>query len=98
MHFHQLKRREFITLHGGATAAWPLAARAQQTHGLISSPRVAFLGPESASFASLKLNDTPQDELDFSTGGKQARKHPIHLECVRKTNHKLFDNPVRRRF
>jgi len=84
MQFDQLKRREFITLLGGAAATWPRAARAQQA-GPMSS--IGFVGSDSP--------DTYTDRLQAfrlglkSTGFIEGQNTTIEYRWAGGRNDKL---------
>src|SRR5215470_6622353 len=90
----KMQRRTFITLLGGAAAAWPLAARAQQQAGKL--PTIGLLGANTPSAASQWVAAFVQRlrELDWIEGrtvaieyrwaeGRSERFAEIAAELVR---------------
>jgi putative tryptophan/tyrosine transport system substrate-binding protein len=73
MQFDWLKRREFITLLGGATVTWPVAAYAQQP----AMPMIAYLGPISAEAVAGRLRAFREGlkEIGYTEGENVAIRY-----------------------
>jgi putative tryptophan/tyrosine transport system substrate-binding protein len=82
-----MRRREFFGLLGGAAAAWPLAARAQQPAKL---PTIGYLSPSTRSLDSHLINTFVQRlrELDWIDG----RNIAIEYRWAEGHNERLAEN------
>jgi hypothetical protein len=61
-----MRRRQFISLLGGAAAAWPLAARAQTPPKMLRVGVVSLVNPRTATFWALSTGECVN--LDTSKG------------------------------
>ena len=88
-----MRRREFITLVGSATVAWPLAAQAQQPRNI---PRLCFLTFDPGTLRSTRFEaffETLRDlgyvdgqtiSIDYlSADGRGERFPALAAECLR---------------
>ena len=67
-----MKRREFITLLGGAAAAWPLAARAQQPAGRVYRVGYLSIGSREQTLHYIKAFEEGLRSLGYRVGENVA--------------------------
>jgi putative tryptophan/tyrosine transport system substrate-binding protein len=81
-----MKRRQFITLLGGAAAAWPLAARAQQTAKL---PTIGYMGANTPSTEGQRLAAFVQRLREL--GWMEGRTIAIEVRWAEARNERLVE-------